>query len=176
MDLNGDLKKMNKIQVYGMQRSGTNFLEWTLRNNFVGLEYDSSLSAIGNVKGDERFGIQQSLKHTLPNLDNGKALIIYRDYDEWNYSVKKKFPNCIYSVEDWTYYYETPFREKWNQDDYIIVNHRWCVENYYTLLIAIGGRFKVDYKEDWKQPTGRMHYDGGKTMLNIDYNINVKIT
>ena len=92
MVINGDLKKkMNKIQVYGMQGSGTNFLEYSLRNNFIDLEYDGTLSAVGNVKGDERFGVQQSLKHTLPNRDNGKALIIYRDYEEWNYSVKKKF-------------------------------------------------------------------------------------
>jgi len=165
---------MNKIQVYGMQRSGTNFLEWSLKNNFVDLEYDGTTSSIGNVKGDERWGIPQSLKHTLPNLDNGKALIIQRDYEEWNQSVKSKFPSCHYTLKDYTYYYNTPFRENWHQDDYILVNHRWCVKNYYTLLIGISGRFGCKISEDWQQPLKRLHVDGGKTLLSTDYNPNVK--
>ena len=165
---------MNKIQVYGMQRSGTNFLEWSLRNNFVDLEYDGSLHSIGNVKGDMRFGIQQSLKHTLPNLENGKALIIQRDYEEWNNSVRKNFSACTYTLKDYNYYYQTPLRENWHQDDYILVNHKWAIQNYYTLLIAIQGRFGVRIKEDWKQPMKRLHWDGGKTLTNIDFNLNVK--
>jgi len=165
---------MNKIQVYGMQRSGTNFLEWSLKNNFVDLEYDGSLSAIGNVKGDMFFGKQQSLKHTLPNLENGKALIIMRDYEEWHKSVRSKFSKCSYTLEDYDYYYDTPFRENWHQDDYILVNHKWAIKNYYTLLAGISGRFKVHIKEDWKQPVKRLHVDGGKTLTNIDFNINVK--
>lgn len=175
MDIDGNLKKMNRVQVFGMQRSGTNFIEWTLRNNFVGLEYDGSVSNIGNVKGDMRFGMQQSLKHCLPDCTTSElSILIQRDYEEWDKSVKNKFKSCQYTKETYDYYYDTPYREKWDENTYLHINHRWAVLNYYELLEQIANRLNLTIKENWKQPTKRLHYDSGRTLLDIDYNINVK--
>lgn len=165
-------QKNNIVQVYGMQRSGTNFLEWTLRYNFPDLNYDGSPWEVGEVPGDERYGMKQSLKHCLPRRDRGKALIIERDFEEWNKSIKDNFPKCKYTKEIYDFYYDTPFRENWHTDDYIMVNHRWAVENYKMLLEMIrvlsGG---VDYKEDWEQPTKRVHFDCGTTLTDIDFKL-----
>lgn len=126
----------DKIQVYGLQRSGTNFLEWTLKNNFY-IDYNSTKVGISNVIGDGRYKGYQSLKHCLPNLHNGKALIIKRDFEDWDASVKKQFPECNYSRETYDFYYNTPYRENWNEKEFLLVNHKWAVLNYGELLKSI---------------------------------------
>lgn len=163
-------QKNNIIQVYGMQRSGTNFLEYTLRYNFD-IDYDGTTWGIGEVPGDERYAMKQSLKHLLPKRNRGKALIIRRDFDVWNESVKRQFPMCRYNKDIYNFYYDTPYRENWHTDDYLLVEHEWCVKNYEMLLNSIRGRFLVHYKEDWKQPMKRVHWDSGTTLLEEDYKL-----
>jgi len=153
-----------------MQASGTNFLEWTLINNFD-IDYNGECGCIGNVIGDDRYQNPQSLKHCLPNLENGRPLIIQRDYDEWKISVKKRITQTSYTYENYKYYYDTPKREGWDEKDYILVNHRWAYKNYEELLKIIQSKFGYKFKKDWEQPMKRTIWDGGKTLSNIDFKI-----
>jgi len=161
---------MNKIQVYGLQKSGTNFIEWTLIHNFS-VKYDSSISVIGNVEGDQRFGEAQSLKHCYPNLNNGSPLIIQRDYDIWNHSISRAYPKCNFTREVYNYYYNTPIRENWDNSEYLLIKHEWAVKNYSELLELISKRFNCEYRENWKQPMKRTSNDGGKTLIRTPYRI-----
>ena len=58
-----------KVRVFGLQGSGTNFVEWTVQNNFNGLEL-SIENVIRNVDGDVHFGKNQNLKHCYPINDS----------------------------------------------------------------------------------------------------------
>jgi hypothetical protein len=175
---------MNKIQVFGMQRSGTNFIEWSLKNNIEGLEYDGSVSAIGNVKGDMFYGKEQSLKHCKPELDERRvALIVKRNFDDWDKSVRNRFKQCGYTKETYDWYYDTPEREDWFTPFYINLSYEDTVVNYEKFLNHIAHRLRWFFnddsykvKENWVQPTKRTTNDGGKTLTNIDFNLNVKIT
>lgn len=164
--------KNNIVQVYGLQKSGTNFIEWTLRNNFPDLEYDGLLWGLGEVPGDEKYRQIQSLKHLLPKRDKGKALIIRRNFDDWYYSIKKHFPNCYYNRHVYDFYYDTPYREDWHTDEYMIIDHSWAVQNYEALLerirILSGGVAPI---ENWKQPLKRLKTDGGKTLSKEGYKL-----
>ena len=163
----------NKIQVFGLQRSGTNFIEWTLRNNFMDLKYDGSISSIGNVKGDMWFGQNQSLKHCLPTLEHSDyAIIIWRDYDEWITSVNRAFPHCEYRKSDWyrwiTYAYNFGME---NKGKVMIVEHKWVVQNYEIFLKAVSKLFNTQLKKDWVQPMNYMNRDGGITMGDSEYRL-----
>jgi hypothetical protein len=82
-----NLNYRNKIQVYGLPRSGTNFIEWTLRNNFYNVDYNN-IAATNEVKGSGPH--ETLLKHNYPTLDNSDGVIvIYKEFDEWKRSLKR---------------------------------------------------------------------------------------
>lgn len=154
------------IQIFGLQGSGTNFLEWTIMNNFEGLIYEPGKKEVRNVKGDVWFGKRQNLKHCYPILDNiDLALIIKRPFDEWINSDKIK--NSLYNREIYDYYYDTPFRENWSDDKFIILDHHWCVRNYYSMLELISNKSGASIRKDWNQPEFR--FNTGRKMLNTKY-------
>lgn len=174
---------MNKIEVFGMQRSGTNFIQWSLKNNINNLEYND-VTSIGDVKGDMFYGKPQSLKHCKPTLDERRvALIVKRNYEDWQYSISKAFPKCKYTKADYDWYYDTPEREDWFTPFYINVSYEDAVQNYKEFLEHIAHRLRWFYNDDsytvkshYSQPTKRTSNDGGKSLTNIDFNLNVKIT
>lgn len=64
-----------KVEIYGLQRSGTNYLEWILDKCF-GL--------------DVQYGIR---KHDFPEergiTDFSNKIVIYKDFDHWVESIKR---------------------------------------------------------------------------------------
>ena len=168
----------NKIQVFGLQCSGTNFVEWSLLNNFEGLDYQWNLSSVGDVKGDIYYGKPQSLKHCYPNLEQcDVALIIERNFDSWDESVKKNFKECSYTKEDWDKYYDLVYREGWMAPHFLHFGYEWIVENYEEFLKAIEGRMRgwnydVELKSNWHQPKMRLKRDGGRTLSSIPFEYN----
>lgn len=171
MVINGNLEMRNKVQVFGLQRSGTNFLEWSLRNNFD-INYQN-ISSIGNVKGDMWYGKNQSLKHCLPTLEHSDyAIVIWRDYDKWNNSVQRAFPHCNYTKTNWYQYITHSYNfANENYGKVMLVEHKWAVENYETMLKAMGKLFQIELKKDWRQPTNYMNRDGGITMSNSEFRL-----
>lgn len=168
----------NKIQVFGLQCSGTNFVEWSLLNNFEGLDYQWNLSSIGDVKGDMFYGTQQSLKHCYPNnYQSDVSLIIERDFESWNTSVKKNFPQCSYTKKDWDNYYDLVYREGWMAPHFLHFGYDWVVQNYEDFLYIIERRLRswdydISVKPNWVQPKMRLKRDGGRTLSSTPFQYN----
>lgn len=151
-----------KVRVFGLQGNGTNFIEWTLRNNFNGLNFKSEKS-IRNVEGDIHFGKTQNLKHCYPFREEEYFnIIIKKKFEKWKNSDKFKTSN--YNLEIYNYYYNTPYREKWEKSEFIVVEHEWCVKNYFSLLTLISDKTNSQIKENWTQPKYRMNWDNGLSM------------
>ena len=78
----------NKVQVFGLPRSGTNFIEWTLQNNF-NITYNN-LYDVCNTVGLNEFGQRNALKHNYPILDRCDfAIVIYKTFEQWQKSMAK---------------------------------------------------------------------------------------
>jgi len=155
----------NNIQVYGLPRSGTNFMEWTLRNNFYNVDYHN-IDAINEVKGS---GPHLTLKkHNYPILDTSEGIIvIYKEFDEWRKSLKRGGMNLLIDREAHQNYIDRA--KEFDSSKVLIVEHEWCLNHYYKLLERISIKFGLELKHDWEQPLKRMSTDGGVTLTNEDY-------
>jgi len=91
-----------KAEVYGLQRSGTNYLEWVLHHCF-GI--------------DVQYGV---LKHHLPeelNLTDNPKVLIYKDFDHWKSSIER-MPVDLYLLrgDDVNLkQFHTDFNSKWKK-------------------------------------------------------------
>jgi hypothetical protein len=160
--------KKNIIQVFGLHRSGTNFIEWSLKNNFEGLEYDGRSEWYANVPGDEQYGGTQSLKHTLPTLVfSDYAIVVRREFKSWNRSVRNKFPHCNFTKETYDYYYH--IGSTLNSEKCIFIDYEWVCDNYKQFLDMIEEKFGYKIKENWFQPKKRLATDGGESFLRMDW-------
>jgi hypothetical protein len=158
----------NKIQVFGLPRSGTNFIEYTIQNNFEGIEYHKLFDK-PNVVGDNMNKKQrQSVKHLYPTLSySDYVIIIYKDYVDWVKSIKKVGWDLDISYDEYLRYlfigYSLPEERR------IIINHRWAVENYEQMLNDISDKFGLDIKKDWVQPEKRFLFNAGRKWSDEDY-------
>lgn len=79
----------NTIQVFGLPRSGTNFLEWSIIEYFDGIKY-VNIYEICDVSGLNIFGNNAAVKHSLPKLKySDHIVVIYKDFEKWSKSYKK---------------------------------------------------------------------------------------
>jgi hypothetical protein len=67
----------NSVQVFGLPRSGTNLLEYMIRNYF-NIEYNN-LYKICDIQIYNKFKKINALKHSKPFIDNNKIIIIYKE-------------------------------------------------------------------------------------------------
>ena len=162
------MDKKNHIQVFGLPRSGTNFIEYTIQFNLVGVEYEK-LFDYPNVKGDNmNKKNKQSVKHLYPTLEySDYAIIIYRDYVEWDSAVKRIGWDLDISFDEYLKYINIGYCLP--EDKRVIVNHRWVVENYSEFLDMLVDKFGVVVKEDWEQPKKRFKFNGGRVWSDTDY-------
>ena len=76
----------NSVQVYGLPKSGTNFLEWTLMEYFKNFNYNNFYKNC-DVKGLNKYNLNIAVKHSYPSFEfSDKIIVIYREYDKWNKS------------------------------------------------------------------------------------------
>ena len=73
----------NKIQPFGLRRSGTNLLEYLVINSF-----DSDYKLIPRVQNVHKLhpkqGQLESLKHTLPTLSHSDyCIVVYKPFEAW---------------------------------------------------------------------------------------------
>jgi hypothetical protein len=154
----------NKIQVFGLPRSGTNFVEWTLRNNFVGIDYNV-IDVINNVPGS--FPHTTLLKHNYPTLQYSHyGILIYKPFFEWQHSLKKN--GWSFGITQYGYqkYIEAG---KSLGNKFLVVEWDWCVKNYNTFLLKIKNRFNVILIDNPIFPTKRLMCDSGITLSEEDF-------
>jgi hypothetical protein len=151
---------MNTLQVYGLPRSGTNFIEWSIINNFIGVKYNPMNLPIDipELRVCKNRTITAA-KHTLPNLKAAPfALAIYKDYEEWIKSLEK---NRMITGEEQIAYQK--FMDAANSLDptkCLILNHKWCVENYEECLKKISEFFKIELKKEIEIPRNHFGMNG----------------
>ena len=79
----------NDIQVYGLPRSGTNLLEWSIVNYFEGVVYKNKYK-VCDVEGLVKYGENIAAKHSYPSFEfSDKVVVIYKEFHKWEKSYKK---------------------------------------------------------------------------------------
>lgn len=156
----------NKIQVFGLPRSGTNWLEWTLRNNFVDADYNITPEFINDVEGSAPYWTD--LKHCYPTLKHSDyALVIFKEYDEWLESIKRK--GWVLNVSQKTHQKYIDKGIKLGEDKVIVVEHKWAVKNYFQMLSEISDKFGVKLVDNPTQPTKRVDMTAGLHLMDEDF-------
>lgn len=148
-------QEKNIVQVYGIPRSGTNFVEWSLVNNFVNLEYKNIYI---NTLSRKTLFKTKVVKHQYPSFD----------YSEYVIVIYKKFQNSQESYKKW--YGRTLGRETYdkyllrartlNPRKTIIFEHSWLVDNYQEGMKQVSEKFGLKLKDKIIQPLNRMNYGG----------------
>lgn len=159
----------NKIQVFGLPRSGTNFVEWSLRNNFVGLDY-VNIDVKSNLVGFKHFGRLQALKHNYPSLDYSDfVVVVWRDVDEWLKSVKSFRHTRGSKFSRGTLEEYLGEAKKISEDKRLIYNHRFLVNHYFDCLEEISLKFGVELVDNPVFPSKRLLTDGGVSMGSEEF-------
>lgn len=150
----------NIIQVFGLPRSGTNFMEWTLNNNFSSVNYINIYVNKCDTKGLKEYGKWNALKHSYPNLNySDYALVIYKSFDEWVKSMKKDRSRRGKPSEE-TYNEYLRIANELPKDKCIIVSFDYAYTNYEDLVKQIGTLIQIEPNEKIIQPSGRLNRGG----------------
>lgn len=152
-----------EVRIYGLPRSGTNFLEYLIRNNTDCIyEYDYK-------KGDEYLGWSSeiAIKHCCPNDDDNLDiyLIIVKNKSSFIESYKK-WDKYNYSHRDISNMYEKAI------DDYIkfkqdypskveIIPYEKLVGNEAKYLKILSYKFGFNINDKIDIPKKKMSRDGG---------------
>ena len=150
------------IGVFGLPRSGTNYMEWTLKNNFI----DVIVPHIDFKTNDVEPYIPKIIhtKHCYPTLDAiDGCIVIYKEFEEWKHSLERFKKNMFfpYTFNSWESYLNTANRL--DKEKCIIVEHSWCVNNYERLLSDISSKFGVKIVDNLTIPTKIIDMGGNVT-------------
>ena len=161
-------RKMNKIQVFGLPSSGTNFIEWTLNNNFVDINYQNLYTTWGAILDKSSdpdcflssgtYSRSIAVKHGFPTLDYSPfAIIIYKKYETWKDSFMKRKIDVPPFFLLKSHYDEYLHRANMlPAEKTIIIEHCVAVKDYFTLLNRIAGNFNVKKIHNPRQPYNRL--------------------
>ena len=147
----------NTIQVYGLPRSGTNFIEWSLVENFRYIRYENIYEqcAIKEVrrwlpKDDDTIAV----KHQYPSFDHAnKIIVIYKDWGVWIESFNRwaqthgnnSFPRKIYDNY-------LKVAESLDPERTMILQHSHSVKNFSSVMHSISEKFGLITRPELKQP------------------------
>lgn len=156
---------MNKIQAYGLPRSGTNFIEWSLVNNFEDLEYKNVYNFCEIKEYPKKALIPHTNKiaekHNYPKLERCDfAIVIFKKWNLFSDSyctwAGSRLPKQIYDI----------FLEKARSLDpnrSLIFEHSWLCNNYKTGMQMISDKFGVCLNDEIIQPINRLNKQGATT-------------
>ncbi len=140
----------NDVQVFGLPRSGTNFIEWSLQNNFKNLSYKNIYTNFNNN--------QISVKHDLPSFTySNYVIVIYKEYNLWIASMKKDNKNPS-NFPEYKKFLQTSNDLPKNKT--IIVEHTWAVKNYFKMLDLISKKFNFELIDNLIQPKYKLNKGG----------------
>ena len=161
----------NKIQVFGLPRSGTNFIEWSLLNNFDNVVYNNynvRYSVSGEIRDYyKKIGVNGRIltKHCMPDQSlSYKRIIVYKEYIPWILSMEKYRPD-MFNSRQYRNAYEV-FAEYTNNlphENTLIFEHSTVVNNYNSAMKEIAKEFNIVLKEYIEQPIYRLDKGGAKS-------------
>lgn len=154
-----------KVRVYGLPRTGTNFLEYLIRHN-TNCEYVNEYGANTYLK--ERTAI----KHCAPQ-DDGKDLyiIIVKNKDNFTQSFRKWCKNKVKDIDalyenasdDYIKFYEA------NKDKTIILSYEQLLGNEVKFMEHLRDNYNVKINEKIDIPVKRMNRSGGKGVTSENF-------
>ena len=171
---------MNKIQIYGLPRTGTNYVEFLIKNNLDN-NYKSMHSKVQKPKNVEDSYIKTSFiatKHCKPNIELGENFII----------VLKESGNFISSFKKWRRFSENEIIDIYLRGiaDYIkffnkfeskviIVFHEDILGNEEKFIDLVSKKFNIDKLSNEIITTDLiMNRSGGCGTTDKKYNLNNK--
>lgn len=132
----------NRIQIYGLPRSGTNFFEWCIVNYFDNVAYKNIYQEC-DVPGLREHKRRVALKHSFPNLDHSEfCIVVYKEYDEWKNSYKKRGKP---SRETWQKYLDCA--NALDKSKCFIYEHKYAYNNLENVLKEISEKTGLTLKD-----------------------------
>lgn len=160
----------NTIQVYGLPRSGTNFLEWTLKEYFKDVTYENLYKKC-DVEELNISNHKVSVKHSYPSFEfSDKVIVIYKEYDKWENSYYKwmrkgKYPKIEPSKEIWEKYIEKS--KELDSNSCILISHNELYTNYKNSITLFSNKFNLELKnKKIILPKGRFSKSGANAKPN----------
>lgn len=151
---------MNDVQVFGLPRSGTNFIEWSLKNNFIDVKYSNLYEEKKNIdiKMLQKFK-DMAVKHQYPSFKySNKIIVIYKEWDKWIESYRRWEYGGHFPKKEYDKYLE--ISRNLDPAKTIILEHTWAFLNYKEAMLSISNKFGFKPKEEIVQPTGYMNKGG----------------
>jgi len=163
-----------KIRVFGLQRSGTNFLEFLIRKNLhVSYENEYCYNEYMDKKRD-------SLKHSKPKLIDGVDyyILIFKlksnfitSFKKWthNKSIKLNVSDLYDEmVQDYINFY------KENEDKCILILYEDLYNNEIDFINFVGDKFGIETQDSITIPTNVMDRSGGANTTNEKFQLLTK--
>lgn len=148
----------NTIQVYGLPRSGTNFIEWSLVKNFRYIRYENIYEQC-EIKEVRRWLPKEdatiAVKHQYPSFEHAnKVIVIYKEWDVWIDSFNRwaqahkenTFPKKIYDNY-------LSVAESLDPERTMILQHSHAVDNFNLVMHTISEKFNLIARPELRQPT-----------------------
>jgi len=150
------------FRVYGLERSGTNLMEWIVREHF-NPNYER-IDVIGNNILMRKYREKQSLKHTLPTCINDKNIVMYKPFEQWVESWNKYYKRgdnyilggdvgCSKEVYDMYLNTAIEYNLKPNDLSFLLINYNDLMDNYESVIKRIAEYLEYDLKEIKPMPT-----------------------
>ena len=154
----------NTVQIYGLPRSGTNFLEWSVLNNFKYVRYKNFYE---DCTIDELRACLQiddpsiAVKHQRPSLQySNRVIVIHRewrnwipDFQEWAGAASLNFTKRVYD----DYLDSARLLPKKNV---LMISHEWMVMNFGKAIARIEKKFDLKRKPELVQPMNILDQGG----------------
>lgn len=168
------------ITIYGLPRTGTNYLEFLVRNN-LDIEYENKLVNKENTYlPNYRLSDKVSIKHSNPNLfNNDKVIIIIKEFPNFKNSFKKWHGKTTpkltdneikemyeISLNDYLKYYDN------NKKNMIIIFFEDLLNNETIIIKKIGEKFNIKTNEKIIKTNKKMEANAGKTVLKTKFKFN----
>lgn len=134
----------NTIQIFGLPRSGTNFMEWSIT------QYIDDILYVNKYKNSDipwlcEYRRHAALKHSFPSLEfSDFCIIIYKDFDKWRRSYRKRCNKKI-TEKQYAEYFERI--KKLPADKVFLVNHKDIVCNFEETMVMIAEKFDLKLKD-----------------------------
>ena len=168
---------MKKIWVFGLQRSGTNFLEYLIRKN-LNVSYETEYC------DNEYIGkIHDSLKHSKPKLgdDIDYYILIFKlkpnfveSFNKWRIGTGAKIkinPDVLYDkmVKDYIDFYNK------NREKCILVLYEDLYGNEGEFINFVSDKFTIDVNGEIDIPKNRMGRNGGGTTTKESFELTTDV-
>ena len=155
----------NTVQVYGLPRSGTNFVEWALINNFYHIQYANyDCYDFNPIIPRKKWAIKHSLEPNFYYSDN--LIIIFKPIEEYLISYKKwntnKYDeNVVKSTYNSYMKYVNNLYENY-KNNVLLINYNDAYNFYEKFITDINYKFKLHIKEKIIKPENRLDKGGAK--------------